>query len=434
MPGTTLRLEPGVTLEFHPGVSLLVLGRLLADGEEGHRIVMRLLSLRADLARKRRGLRDSWGIRSLRDSRGLRYTWDLEDSRGLRGLHDLPRGLRDLRDPLLTSLDTAEDQYGAPVGQTAPEWRDPPRDSALHQPLPARLCTPGNCSSSGGFLELFNRTTRQWVPVCDRHFSDRNAEVVCRQLGLNDVSVHVTRGQRTEFTELTLRWVTSWSEPIQCSGEERRLSDCHLRQTGREPDPVGAPYRCDWLDPFVFVDCGPPGAVEADRAWGGVRFSPGRLEQIVRRPEEAARSVMRFVDVIGAGRQHGLPAPAVLAVRRAPDIRSVSVTRSLGDGVVTINPDRTMELLHLNVRGNLGVGIRTVMLTGEARSSGHSSFQPLQNVSLPYNVFGMLEACDSVKEVVVKERILLYYKYDDRPVDCIKIFKSAAEVKTLGFR
>lgn len=47
---------------------------------------------------------------------------------------------------------------------------------------------------------------------------------------------------------------------------------------------------------------------------------------------------------------------------------------------------------------------------------------------------GMLDMCNSQKEVIVRERLLLYYKYDDKPVDCVKIFKSAGDVKTLGFR
>ena len=65
MPGRTLRLEPGVILEFQPGVSLLVLGRLMAMGEQDRRIVMRPLSPRGDLERTERDLHD------LEDSRGF---------------------------------------------------------------------------------------------------------------------------------------------------------------------------------------------------------------------------------------------------------------------------------------------------------------------------------------------------------------------------
>jgi len=46
-----------------------------------------------------------------------------------------------------------------------------------------RLCTNRNCTTEGpenmevreGFLEYFNHTTLQWVPICDRRFTERNA-------------------------------------------------------------------------------------------------------------------------------------------------------------------------------------------------------------------------------------------------------------------
>ena len=36
--------------------------------------------------------------------------------------------------------------------------------------------------------------------------------------------------------------------------------------------------------------------------------------------------------------------------------------------------------------------------------------------------------------MLVEERILVYYRYDNRPADCVKIFTSAYGVKTFGFR
>lgn len=42
--------------------------------------------------------------------------------------------------------------------------------------------------------------------------------------------------------------------------------------------------------------------------------------------------------------------------------------------------------------------------------------------------------CDPSKEIIVQERILVYYKYENRPVTCVKIFYSAFRVKPFGFR
>ena len=50
-----------------------------------------------------------------------------------------------------------------------------------------------------GFVELFNRTTMQWVPMCDKRFSERNAEVVCRQLGFSNLNVFLDFDRRIEY-------------------------------------------------------------------------------------------------------------------------------------------------------------------------------------------------------------------------------------------
>ena len=50
-----------------------------------------------------------------------------------------------------------------------------------------------------GFVEIFNKTTMQWVPMCDTRFSERNAEVVCRQLGFSNLNVYLDFDQRIEY-------------------------------------------------------------------------------------------------------------------------------------------------------------------------------------------------------------------------------------------
>lgn len=73
-------------------------------------------------------------------------------------------------------------------------------------------------------------------------------------------------------------------------------------------------------------------------------------------------------------------------------------------------------------------------LTGETRETEESSFFPVSKLRLPYHAFGFIDACDATKELLVEERVILYYKYDNRPVDCVKIFSSVFNVKNFGFR
>ena len=46
----------------------------------------------------------------------------------------------------------------------------------------------------------------------------------------------------------------------------------------------------------------------------------------------------------------------------------------------------------------------------------------------------MIDICDPHKEIIIEERVLVYYKYDNNPVDCVKIFASVYDVKPIGFR
>ena len=288
LPGATLRLEPGVTLEFYPSVGLLVLGTLIAEGTPRNRITLRPLT---------------------------------------REMHHY--------------------RVGRAVAQSQ-LWGHDARPSRL------RLCAAGKCDGSEGFLELFNATTVQWVPVCDRRFSDRNAEVVCRQQGLPTVNVHLRRGKRAEFHAGSVSLVTSWPEPLECTGQETDLSQCRLRMTGRPGDP--AP-RCHWEDEYVFIACGHADANATARAWGGVRFATPTFESqsFFERLHDAhthgrsrkRQSLLRCVDVLGAGWLHGEKSPALLSVVMSPDVRAVNVTGSLSDGVTVVNPTHMIDFMHL---------------------------------------------------------------------------------------
>lgn len=73
-------------------------------------------------------------------------------------------------------------------------------------------------------------------------------------------------------------------------------------------------------------------------------------------------------------------------------------------------------------------------LTGENRDSDESSFVPLKEIPLPYHMFGIVDMCDPSKEITVEERMVLYFKYDNNPVNCVKIFNSVYYSKPFGFR
>ena len=59
----------------------------------------------------------------------------------------------------------------------------------------------------------------QWVPLCDDRFTERNAEVVCRELGFDSLNVYMDRDRRVEYHPNSLSRIWSWPEPLQCRGK-----------------------------------------------------------------------------------------------------------------------------------------------------------------------------------------------------------------------
>ena len=224
MPDATLTIEPGAELEFYPSVGILVLGTLHAQGNIDRNIIMR----------------------PVRSSQ-------------VRGNHRVDR-----------------------IRRSSPR-QDRQLRVGVEEDFDVRLCTAdvnGTLCEEGanqGFLELYNRTTMQWVPVCDKRFAERNAEVVCKQLGFTDLNVFLDFDQRIEYDAQSLTRIIYWPEPLQCSGRERRLSHCPLRMNGQI---YGHEYGCNWEGKhFVFIHCGEANLDSEFDYWGGVRFSVKEFEQ-----------------------------------------------------------------------------------------------------------------------------------------------------------
>ena len=367
MPDVTLTIEPGVQLEFYPSVGILVLGTLNARGSRDSNIVMR--PARMDIAEYR------LGRRRRQASFNPRHSSDFD-----------------------VRLCQANEN--------------------------GTICPPG---ANEGYVEIFNRTTMQWVPVCDHRFTERNAEVVCRELGFSDLNVYMDFGQRIEYNENSLTRIIYWPEPFQCTGKENKLSHCSIRMNGQiyNDDPYGRKYACNWESKsFAFVQCGDRNLQEGEY-WGGIRFSVKNFEQelyhdhlhdaVTHSTIQKRESVIQYVQVIGAGILHDERSPAVQSVMRSPLVSSVNISHCAYDGINIISPPKMVNLLYNKIENNLGVGVSSAVLTGEIREAELSAFIPLKEVPIPYHTFGMIDMCDPHKEIIIEEKILLYYKYDNNP-------------------
>ncbi|XP_054002830.1 protein bark beetle [Hylaeus anthracinus] len=377
MPESTLHIYPDVVMEFAPNVGILVLGTLKAVGAPGHEIIMKPM--------ERSDINESVIVKPTRNSGNV--------------------------------VSMSEETI--------------------------RLCKDGRCSSlhNEGFLEFFNKTTLQWIPLCDTRFTERNAQVACRQLGHDTLNVFVSYDRRYELHPGSLIRVWSWPEPLQCTGREEKLEDCQIRLNGQL---YGHRHECPWDSQFVFISCGKRNLDDAHDYWGGIRIANGEFEhhlyehrihdvvthETVRRVE----SVLRHINITGAGILHFEKSAALQTIMKSPAITQVNIIRSAYHGINVISPTHTVELLFNTVDNVLGNGINILSITGEGREAEESSFTPIKDLSIPYHLFSMIDICDTTKEITLEERVIVYYKYDNHPVSCVKIFRSAYRAKPFGFR
>ncbi|XP_013178489.1 PREDICTED: uncharacterized protein LOC106125730 isoform X1 [Papilio xuthus] len=394
MPEVTFTISPGVILEFAPDVGILVMGTLRAIGLAQHPILMRPILLN-------------------------------ENSE-------------------VSKIEKRE------VGQYSSSHHKHKRQlENLMVQKSIRLCTGRNCSindintenTNEGFLEYYNKTTLQWVPMCDNRFTERNAQVVCRELGFDPINVFFAHDRRVEYHSSSLSRIWSWPEPLQCVGTEYRYEDCPIRLNGQL---YGHRHECKWDSDFVFIHCGERNLEEGLDYWGGIRFTYPEFEYSLyehrihdhhtHETMKKVESVLENVHIMGAGILHNEKSPAVQSITKNPSIQNINITRCAHHGINIISPTDTINLMSNSINDILGEGISAISLTGEGRESEESSFTPLKDLNLPYHLFSVIDICDSSKVITVEERVLLYYKYDNNPVNCVKIFKSMFRVKPFGFR
>lgn len=305
--------------------------------------------------------------------------------------------------------------------------------------LKSRLCIDEKCSDTrhDGFLEIYNSTTEQWIPVCDERFTERNAQVVCKELGYNVLNVHLAFGPRLEMGATQTGRVRSWPHPLECVGTERSLSECEFRLNGYIDN-----YKCHHDGNFVYVHCGEEILPAFEEHWGGVRFSIAGFETTdspMNRPTlsyvSRDLSELEYVHIRGAGVLHSEKSPALQLVQREISMNFVNISESASHALEVIGVSSNLAFNELSITNNLGIGINILTLTGESTSEASKlGYDPLKLVDISYGIFGMVDICDTNKEMTIEDRIILYYKYDNQPVDCVKIFNSHHSGKQIGFR
>ncbi|KAG7999857.1 Neurotrypsin, partial [Nibea albiflora] len=106
----------------------------------------------------------------------------------------------------------------------------------------------GGSSANNGRLEVY--LNGQWGAVCDTHWTDRDASVICRQLGLGEIGTalqHSYFGPGSVFHYERLGCRGNENSLLECRSRKFVTSDCyHGNEAGvvcAEPEGVGIPLR-----------------------------------------------------------------------------------------------------------------------------------------------------------------------------------------------
>ncbi|CAG2056496.1 unnamed protein product [Timema podura] len=210
MPEVTLSIAPGVVMEFAPNVGILVLGALKAQGRRGQEIIMKPLATKSNM----------------------------EDNRIVKR----------------ATVSSVTDSIRLCTGRNCTNVSDNHELGAL--------------ANNEGFLEYFNRTTLQWVPICDERFTERNAQVVCRELGFEALNVYFNFGLRVDPDNLGGCVPQTYMYPIPLSWDELKFEECEVRLNGQR---YGHRHECAWNSNFVFIHCGNTNLDHPFDYWGGIR-------------------------------------------------------------------------------------------------------------------------------------------------------------------
>ncbi|XP_050428797.1 protein bark beetle isoform X2 [Adelges cooleyi] len=293
-----------------------------------------------------------------------------------------------------------------------------------------------------GFLEIWNSTLMQWLPTCDRSFTEANSKVVCREIGSNSTTLNTWFTWKKHYYNESQMVVAaqSWPQRFRCSGHENNLRDCPILNITHDF------LTCDWNDEsFVFVYCTESILPHIQQHWGGLRFANNDFEvndytEYLHDDENHGlklniQSQLQFVRIDGAGVLHNELSPAVMVIGKSPTINWINITNSASHGISILTfKHQNIHLFSNWIENNTGIGVNIISLTGEGQENDESSFNVLKQVNLPKDTFGLLDMCDPTKDIIVYERMIVHFKYGDQPLTCVKIFRSHLGFKSLGLR
>ncbi|KAI3378328.1 hypothetical protein SNEBB_011077 [Seison nebaliae] len=330
-------------------------------------------------------------------------------------------------------------------------------------------------SSKKGYLHLFNETISEYLPLCDRRFSQENALAVCNEISERygtrlsmTVRYHSIRRIHSEEWNRT----TSWNETFYCNRNDKKLENCKKSENF---DLI----HCQLENRFIYIQCyqndnNDEGNFEnSNLFWGGIRFGLPFYEAFPTeqwisinndqwKVREFEESEIWFLNIENAGNLHHSPSPCIQLTSRSIPLKFINIDNCLHYSVEAVTPFSPLIVTDVNVRNGrrkafniigmvpgadafytardpndifrehpkniqltpMQLAAQGVVFSGKGIDIiGKKGDHFLPDYPISSNVWGTVQMCDSIKEIYITTRLLLTYRYTNKERICAKVLR-----------
>lgn len=283
-----------------------------------------------------------------------------------------------------------------------------------------------------GFVQFFNESAQRWDYLCDNQFSKQVGSVVCREMGLKSTNPRIRRSYLLDFqlygydNPFVVKYI--WNTRYACRGHEGKIGDCVKRYNYNA-------LQCLLRREFVFLRCETDFLEKNERYWGNIRIVvPGREQTGL--VKETDRSFLEHINITKAGVLHGELVSAIQTTHAYPHIQSVNIDKCAWNGIDIIAPRIFVQITNSSFNDNVGYGAAITVLNGDSSDPISRVPQPIpmRLSPLPSSVLGLVDMCDIAKDIVIRDRLIVYYRYSYRTIACTKLIRSSIPNKQIAVR
>ena len=95
-------------------------------------------------------------------------------------------------------------------------------------PVPVRLKNVNGGLATEGYVEVFDKNTKEWGYICDNSYDILDAHVICRMLNYTTAIEALAKGTAADLYGIAPSGSIFTLNDLDCSGSELSIFDCLL--------------------------------------------------------------------------------------------------------------------------------------------------------------------------------------------------------------